>query len=122
MEDLEEDEFWVAQLFEPVRRKFFIPPPPKRPPLWFMKDEPIQPDTTVVCLIGVHQEAKARIWKEVHLFKERRMIHIYGIRTGELAVLAVASFCAWQQLCRQCLWPPAVPGLGVLQQRPALHA
>ena len=81
VEDLEEDEFWIAELFEPVRRMFFIPPPPKRPPLFFMKDEPVAPDATVVCLMGVHQDAKARIWKEVHLFKERRMIHIYGIKS-----------------------------------------
>ena len=64
------------------RMKFFIPPPPRRPPLWFMKDEPIPAETTVVQLIGVHQDAKARIWKEVHLFKERRMVHVYGIRQG----------------------------------------
>ena len=31
-----------------------------------MKDEPIPGDTTVVQLMGVHQEAKARIWKEAH--------------------------------------------------------
>lgn len=47
-----------------------------------MKDEPIPADTTVVQLMGVHQEAKARIWKEVHLFKERRMVHIYELRWG----------------------------------------
>ena len=45
-----------------------------------MKDEPIPTETTVVQLMGVHQDAKARIWKEVHLFKERRMVHVYDIR------------------------------------------
>ena len=63
-----------------ARRRFFISPPPRRPPLWFMKDEPIPTETTVVQLMGVHQDAKARIWKEVHLFKERRMVHVYDIR------------------------------------------
>ncbi len=49
-----------------------------------MKDEAIPAETTVVQLIGVHQDAKARIWKEVHLFKERRMVHVYGIRQGHV--------------------------------------
>ncbi|CAK9110721.1 ATP synthase gamma chain 2 [Durusdinium trenchii] len=105
VEDLEEDEFWIAELFEPVRRQFFIPPPPRRPPLWFMKDEPIPGDTTVVQLMGVHQEAKARIWKEVHLFKERRMIHIYALRAYGHQLYRQLEYSSNARLCMRELQP-----------------
>ncbi|CAE7195129.1 unnamed protein product, partial [Symbiodinium microadriaticum] len=106
VEDLEEDEFWIAELFEPVRRMFFIPPPPKKPPLFFMKDEPVSPDASVVCLMGVHQEAKARIWKEVHLFKERRMIHIYGIKSYGHQLYRQLEYTSNARLCMHELQPP----------------
>ncbi|CAJ1434089.1 unnamed protein product, partial [Effrenium voratum] len=105
VEDLEEDEFWIAELFEPVRQKFFIPPPPKRPPLFFMKDEPIQPDTTVVCMVGMHQEAKARIWKEIYLYRDRRMIQVFGISGYGQQLYRQLEYSSNARLCLRELQP-----------------
>ncbi|CAE8601308.1 unnamed protein product, partial [Polarella glacialis] len=103
--DLEEDEVWIAELFEPLRRMFFIPPPPKKPPQWFMRDEGISPDTTVVVLMGVHPDAKSRIWKEVHVFKTRRMVHIYAVSAYGHQQYRQLEFTTNARLCLHELQP-----------------
>eukprot|EP00971_Amphidinium_carterae_P292270 5801968-Amphidinium_carterae.1 len=70
-------ESWIPTLFEPVRMQFFVPPVVKKTILFFMRED-VDPDASVVMLVGppayamqgVHPGIRGRVWKEVLVFKD----------------------------------------------------
>ncbi|CAK9023707.1 unnamed protein product [Durusdinium trenchii] len=78
VEDLDASEGFIAELFEPVRRQFFAQPVVPQDILFFLQEE-IPEGAAVAMLTGVHPRIRGRVWKEVLVFRELRVVHIYGI-------------------------------------------
>jgi len=78
VEDLDASEGFIAELFEPVRRQFFAQPVVPQDILFFLQEE-IPDGAAVAVLTGVHPRIRGRVWKEVLVFRELRVVHIYGI-------------------------------------------
>ncbi|CAK9118523.1 unnamed protein product [Durusdinium trenchii] len=78
MEDFEEHEAWVPQLFEPVRLKFFVPPAVPQPILFFLLEE-TDPSASVIVLAAVHPKVRGKVWKEVMVFRDLRSVQIFKI-------------------------------------------
>ncbi|CAJ1416719.1 unnamed protein product, partial [Effrenium voratum] len=78
MEDFEEHEAWVPQLFEPVRLKFFVRPVVPQDTLFFLLEE-TDPSASVVLLAAVNPKVRGKVWKEVLVFRDLRAVQIFKI-------------------------------------------
>ena len=75
-EDLEESEDWIAELFEPIRLKYFVQPVVQQDIIFFMREN-IKKNTSVVVLVGMHPRARGKIWKEVMLFRHHKIVQTH---------------------------------------------
>lgn len=66
---------WIPSIFEPIRNKYYTRPV-EIP--FFLTDKKITPSIGVVKLVAMHPQTKGT-WKEVYVFKHRKMVHIYDV-------------------------------------------
>jgi len=76
--ELEDTERWIVPIWEPVRRKFFVPPPPNPPiPIW-IAEEPLDKDAEVVYMTASHPKLGGTI-KEIYVFKTLQIVQVYDV-------------------------------------------
>ena len=76
--ELEESERWILPIWEPVRRKFFVPPPPNPPiPIW-LPERPLDPKAEVCYMVATHPKKGGTI-KEIFVWKTLQIVQVYDV-------------------------------------------
>ena len=114
LDDLEEHEAWIPKLFEPVRLQFFVRPAVQQDILFFLREE-TDPSAPVVWIVGMHPSVRGKVWKEILVFRDLRMVQVFGLaayghqhyRTLEYTTDARFSLASCQPSVddRQNTWP-----------------
>ena len=87
----------IQELFEPVRQQYFVRPMVEQDIPFFMRDEGAGA-ARVVILAAMHPQSRGHVWKEVLLFHELRVCHIYGLYGHAHQVHRVLEYttdCRW---------------------------
>ncbi|CAJ1390236.1 unnamed protein product [Effrenium voratum] len=102
-DDLAPEEQWIADFFEPIRKKYFtkLGMPPADVP-FYLPEQTVPEDAHMVLLAGGHPKKTSVIWKEVVIYKDFGACHVFGIeacgrrkyRTLEMAT--DCRFCHWE--------------------------
>jgi ankyrin repeat protein/thiol-disulfide isomerase/thioredoxin len=77
--ELFESELWIAELFEPIRSKFFVPPTCKAEvQFFFLEDKELPKEATCAQLTAIHPSNQGA-WFHVVLLKEMRSAEVYVV-------------------------------------------
>jgi hypothetical protein len=73
--ELEASEQWIVPLFEPVRLTYLTQPFTLQ---ICLPEKPLDENAEVAYMIGIHPQ-KGGTWKEIFVFKSRKLVHIYNV-------------------------------------------
>ncbi|CAE7637115.1 unnamed protein product, partial [Symbiodinium necroappetens] len=102
-DDLATEEQWIADFFEPIRKKYFVklgfPPADVQ---FYLPENTVPEDSHVVILAGGHPKKSSTIWKEVVIYKDFGCCHVFAIEAcgrrkyRVLEMSTDARFCHWE--------------------------
>ena len=78
--ELDDNEIWISELFEPVRSKLFAPKECEKEVQFFIPNEPYKSSVQVAVLLGAHPK-KSGAWFEVLLLKDFQVVHVFLIES-----------------------------------------
>lgn len=73
-------EEWIAELFEPIRKAWFVRPTSGEDVPFFMTEQEISPSATVAQLVGSHPK-RGKTWWEAFVFKHHRIVQVYLVKS-----------------------------------------
>ena len=104
-EDLDKNtEMWAAQIFEPIRQAYFVPPPPQPPIRFLMRVLPAKEDATVITMLAIHPD-KEGAWKEVVISKAHETVQVYEIISHGRRWYKSLQYCNDRRYALRCLAP-----------------
>ena len=104
-EDLDKStEMWAAQIFEPIRKAYFVPPPPAPPIRFLLRPEPAKEDATVITMVAVHPD-KQGAWKVVVVSKTFATVQCFEIVSHGRRWYTSLQYCNDRRYALRCLMP-----------------
>ncbi|CAL1133950.1 unnamed protein product, partial [Cladocopium goreaui] len=111
-DDLAAEEQWIADFFEPIRKKYFtklgMPPADVQ---FYLPEQTVPEDAHMVLLAGGHPKKSSTIWKEVVIYKDFGCCQVFGIEAcGRrkyriLEMSTDARFCHWEMQPESSILP-----------------